>query len=382
MKNIHKIDDPHGIFLQKILLLLVFYSVIIIYIVQLVDFKPFDFLSKDFFAFYTGAKIVNEYGVDRIYDINLQVDIQNNIKNSYYPGEYTRNEARSFRNIPIVSLIFTPFANLDYVSAAILSGIFAILLIFVSLFLLLKINFDIILFLGSFFSIQVSANIFEGQISSIILISLIFIYFSYKKKNFFIAGLLSSLFLIKAQFLTLVPLLFLLTPRRKFIEGFIVGFISMILLNSFLYGFDFLPDYVKFLHLTEVPQYGTSQSQNYNIIGFFGGKLNNSVLGYIIIAIQYLIFCFVLYKSKSKNFDLKFSAVILAGISTMAHVMVSDLIVMLIPLFLLNINGYRKIWILCYFIFLPYLGFISSGWIVSVFNYLAGCKLVFVRTKL
>ncbi len=234
-------------FVFGFLISLIFFIVSFFYLL----FEAKTLTGTDFVSFITGAKMLREGYSKRLYDKDLQFKYQQKIS---FPE--TREWLLPFRNPPVVPLIFIPFTFFSLRTSFIL--LFAIntkiLFVFsnrVFKFFPLLSKFKVV-YLISFLYLPSVSILVLGQFSALLVLVFLFIYYFCKKGLYFKAGVLSSLLILKPQFLVFLPFLFVLISRkRELIKGFLLGFGPLLFINILISGRSLFFDYPKFLIETE-----------------------------------------------------------------------------------------------------------------------------------
>lgn len=319
-------------------------------------------VGSDFASFYTASTILKERGGEDLYDAGLQFEVQQKI----IKPETQTDMLLPFRNLPFVALIFLPFSYFDLLTAYRIYVIFLILGI-LALWLFAAKTFKNIKYWTIFylilFYLPISNNLLKAQISLFLLLIILFEYKMIKKDTYLGAGLLAGLLLIKIQFLTLIPFLFILTKNKKaFLRGFLLSSATLLII-SFLITPQFISSYPKFLILSETPQMGSRHFQMFTLSAFFNNITifsSNPLIGPILSTLIYMLIVFYFYKKKDKHsFDINFSISLFFVIVFSVHALMHELVILLASsLILINeakkgINiQYKKIALFVLFVYL------------------------------
>src|SRR3989344_4759821 len=211
--------------------------------------------GSDFVSYRTGAEIL--LGEDRknLYDISTQAKYQKE------ELDFLGRKVLPFRNPSPIALLFMPFAFLPEIWAYRLFAIanLAILVFAVQLFgksIFRKPNQYIYWVALTFW--PVISTIITGQISILLLVLFAYMYIFLETNKPFQLGIVSSLLLLKPQYVIFLPFLFLLTNLKgKYLKGLFLGGLMLLLLTVLISGVEFLWRYPKFLMATESPTYGS-----------------------------------------------------------------------------------------------------------------------------
>jgi len=302
---------------------------------------------SDFVSFLTGSSIISSESAGSIYDLETQRIAQSLIKESVPGGAIL-----PFRSLPFLAIFFKPFLSLN-----IISGYKIFLLINLSLLIIftfisgeiftdLKKCFYWFLIPLAFF--PVLHSLFLGQISLILLFIIFSLYYLLKNRKDFSSGALSALLLIKIQYLSIVPMLLMLSKnKRKFLMSFLIAFSILILINVKTVGLDAIYGYPAFLSSTEMGDFGSRPIEMFSFSSFLltlsGGKaLSLEDLLFVNFSVYVLVF-WIYYKSlKRISFDFLFIFSILSSLFFGIHVLDHDLVILLIPIFILLSQFLRK----------------------------------------
>lgn len=287
----------------------------------------------DFLAYVTGAKILQD-NPGNLYNINLQRQVQEGYTNRHFEG------ILSFRNTPITALMFVPFANMDKKIAYTVNYYLQTILALAFIFILFKTTKSDIIFLPLalifFPSIYQQTN---GQMMpALIGLTLVGIYYLFKTNRIFWAGVISAFLIFKIQFSIIIPFLFIFTgEKRKYLGGLAISSGVLLLMDSLLYRSFYFFDYIKFVAGTESYNAGTSLPSLYNLTAF----LNYFGISYfyagIVSAVLYvaILTASAVYRRKF-SFEKYFAAAVLLSFSLTLHSQLVDLILLLIPIFLIS----------------------------------------------
>ncbi len=305
----------------------------------------------DFLMYYTGAKIIKDEGIKKLYDWDAQVETQSELA-----GLEKMKGILAFRAPPITGLLVRPLAEMSYTEAfyplALVNIILVVLILAVYYKMVTvdkKIWFYLLLALPWY--IPIWSNVSAGQISLLILLIISLTYYFIKNRRMLLAGLVVGFVLLKPQFLIIIPMLVVLFSKDKKVKSLLIGIVSslavLVVLNIGLYGIGFLTTYPKFLFLSESVSYGTNVLLNYNLSSSLSLLISNSTyLKVTTVIVNLLLYGAVLLtlakKNEYINKDLAFAAIVFFTPLINLHTMPVDIVVFLLPLYLVSSDFYRK----------------------------------------
>src|SRR3989304_5187985 len=274
---------------QKIFINPTFWSGTLLFLVALMIFNrfffevPFSLIEgSDFLHFVAPAQTVKEGKGYLLYDVSTNFQVQKTLL-----GPELRTSVLTFRNLPFVTLIFLPFTFLPLLTALRLFGVIYIVLI--------------------------------------------------RKKDLWV-GVVTSLLLIKTQFVIFFPFLLLISKdKRTFFLGYLWGVLIIFLASSLIAGPSFWLHYPKYLLETEGPKFGSRVEELFTLYAFFQQigveKLASLILNGILYGVSVMLF-----KKNYKNagFNNSFIALTLFSLSFSMHILLHDLSILTILLFILT----------------------------------------------
>ena len=306
-------------------------------------------LSTDVISFLTGAKIIREGKVNFIYDIQTQHYYQNLVV-----SPYEKKMLLPFRNFPLVAVFYIPFLQTNLVDAYKIIFVVNILLLltfhrdFKIYFPKLK-KYKYLFFLPLIFYPSIS-NLIVGQYTPLVLLLFLFIYIFIKKEKSLLVGFLTSLLLIKSQYLLFSPFLYILVKdKKRYFLGFIIGFLLFMALNVLIAG-SLRPfmNYPDFILMTESPLYGSRPFQMYTLYGLIKSVFQSVKTSYLI-SINLLIYvatCVLVFTRRKIFSKLRFNDLftigILCTILFSVHALTHDLMLFLIPIYLYLVSGKKE----------------------------------------
>lgn len=279
---------------------------------------------------------------------------------------------------PITMLFFAPLASFDYQTSR---TVFSVL---VALFIILNAVFANIVFLKkertffSFLLIFIIIAIIPGTYNTIYLVQsnfflLFFLLLSFYKIDKPISGLYLAISVIFKPISGILLLYFIFNKKWKTVTWFSVSIVILLLITSFIWGFDNLANYILSPPTQRLPHSIYTQEVNQSLIGLLNRNLeiyglSDSAISFIYFSLSGIMVLITIIASKNLlKVNPQFS--FLAFIPLMLLIYPSSLIhymVYLIPVFLYFIflkKGEKYLWIFI----VPAFLFLSSE---TFFSYL------------
>ena len=303
-------------------------------------YTPYFLLKTDVISFLTGAKIIKEGNIGLLYDIETQFKYQNKVVTPY------QKVLLPFRNFPVTAIFYTPLLNMNLKDSY--GVVFAVNILLVVVFTILTFRVfpdlkknKIMYFVPFLFWPSVN-NMIVGQYTPVILLIFLWIYVSSKEKKDFLSGLATSLLVVKPQYLLFTPFALKLSVNKKnYLQGFIAGIIIFILINTIISkgNIRLFMDYPKFIFSTESSMFGSRPNQMYTFYGlgnFYLPRIDNSILLGANLFFYALVVGYVHIKKKINwNINKIFTLGIAATILFSVHVLTHDLMILLLPVFII-----------------------------------------------
>jgi hypothetical protein len=286
----------------------------------------------------TGGMIIREGKAKDLYNNETQLYYQNKVT---YP--YEKHILLPFRNIPIVGFLYIPFTYMSLKMATI--SIFVInlgiLFFFHKLFISnvpgLSESKQLLLLTLSYWPSV--ATLISGQIVGLILIAFALIFLTLIKKKYLLTGIFTSLLFLRPQTILFLPMLLLMVRnRKKFLAGFILSGLIIFMLNICISGAGVIFGFPKFVfsientffngRLSDVSSVYFTIKQLFPSVGSSGLLVINGLL--------YLFFLIIFFiKRKSLSLIAGYSASLLITLLFSIHILSHDLIILLIPIYLI-----------------------------------------------
>jgi hypothetical protein len=299
------------------------------------------YLNMDFVPQLLGAVLIKSGYSNNLYDLNTQTFAFAKLMGS--PSEVFL----PYRNVPLIAFVFTPFLYLTIRQGFELLFFINVALLLASLFLINKILhvrfWAVTLFIIAIGFMPIFYTLCLAQTTVFILFVCSGIYYFLNKDKPFLVGLLCSLLLLKLNLFPLSIFIFVLVNNKlKFLKGFLLGIVPLVLINLLIGGWSFIPVYFKFLFTTENELYGTYANHIFSINLFLNMLHISTVMTLIILFLLHVVLLLVLIKFRTKfSLNAAFSYSIFSILLLGLHVQVQDTILVLIPLIIL-FNGYMK----------------------------------------
>lgn len=178
--------------------------------------------------------------------------------------------------------------------------------------------------------------LFQGQPTVIVFFILCIYLFYFVKGNIGVSGVISSLILLKLQYLTLLPFLFLLIKnKKKYLVALSVSISIYLLINIVLYGRSFLFDYSAFLKFTENFKYFSSPNYMLSVQAWLVQlfKINSFDFSILLISgLLYALFFVSMMFFGKKTYTTKtlFGVGIIFGLLFSLHFLTQDLLLIFI----------------------------------------------------
>lgn len=303
--------------------------------------------GSDFISYFSGASIIREGEGNLIYDLSTQKEYFGDIiypLKAAFPNRYIAP--------PFVALLYFPFTFFNYFTSYKLFFIANLGLFVILLFLMNKTFTELVdkykfLIIVPFYFFPVFVTLFMGQTSFLLALIFLLIYISLKKQKSKELGILSAILLIKPQYAVAIPFLFLLVKKKKQFLLWFLGTILILFLTSLLIaGPKALSDYLPYALSTENPEFGNRAHQMFSLHAaisyfFFNSNLSN-IYSLIINFAVYIPTLYVFAKRVSKiRLKMAFILVIFLTLTFSVHVLSHDLILLLLPIFIILNDAFK-----------------------------------------
>lgn len=287
--------------------------------------------SSDYSAFITGAKIVKDGLASELYDVATQVSYQETIV------KFSQMKLLPFRYLSIVACVFLPLSYLDnsmgYSVFLVLNFmILTAICFFVSKFIL-RVHF-IFIFVYALSLSPVFISLVQGQTSMILAIISIVIYYLLFNKKDGLAGIATAFLFFKPQYFLIFPFLFILSRKKKrFLAGFSLSVLVVILLSILIQGWQSLLSFPQFLTITEGAEYGSRYWHMVTIVGFLRSLNLENDFSLIVNLSLYVFSIYLFIKSyEVAKFNTYFSIAMILAVIFSIHSLQHDLVILAIPL--------------------------------------------------
>lgn len=305
----------------------------------------------DFVMYLTAGYIIRNGEIKNLYEKNTQYTYQKKIVE---PGKL--NGLLAFRAPPMIAYLFAPLTHLSYAYAFKLMALTNILVILISTYLIYKnwsINKNLLMLLmaNCIIFFPAWATISSGQITSFVLLFSILGLLQIKRGKNILGGIFLGFTFLKPQFIIIIPLISATLIKEKKAKKFLVGavttLVTLIALNTLLFGPGFISEYPKYLLQSESRELGTDIYKSFNLAPIITEKqtliMTNTFL--------YLL-ALILLKNKG-NKPAAYNAITLLTPLINVHTMPTDTLIHLFPLILMlkNDTVFALIVIISYYLF-------------------------------
>ena len=192
--------------------------------------------------------------------------------------------------------------------------------------------------------------IWQVQPTAVLFLITALLYAAITKRKHSLTGILCALFVIKPQYLIIVPFVYLLVERSPgFVRTFLVSCLILLTANLIISGPHMLFfDYPKLLSFTDNPTYGNRWYEMYSVqqlVYRFSRAFTDSIIPPLVAgAIFYLFGLYTINKRIADKYPLEeiFPLIIVVALTSAYHVLPQDMALLAIPVVLssgVNINN-------------------------------------------
>ena len=331
----------------KRLLILYLACMAAMHIFVLFSFKDFTIKAyNDFAAFYTAGMIVKEGQSKRLYDLDLQRQMQA----QFATRAKIKNTLLPYIHPPFEAQLFSLLAYLKYRQAYLLWTGMQLVFLGLAIFLLMPdgtrtiTNAILLGFLGVGL-FPTAMALLQGQDSVLLLLIFSSSLFSWRRMHDFLSGSVLAVGLIKFHLVIPIVLIFLLRRRYKFVLGFALVAILLLLLSAEMVGWSELMHYPRYLWtLDHTSNEGITALGNMpNIRGVLASIVRTSSLAEVIPWLSLAVG--IIFTARSWHGDEEsntvrssagFSLAIIVSMITSYYVYSYEMILLLIPLIVLG----------------------------------------------
>jgi Glycosyltransferase family 87 len=309
--------------------------------------------NADFAIFYTGALVFRQYGPTRLYDLELQEQLQREVlgESYFYSG------LLPFNHPPFELLIFLPLSYLPYKAAFLLwvslNGLSLLAIPALAAQAapgeFKKRTWTPLLAASSFYPFLVC--LWQGQVSILLFWLLSFVWLALSRKKERLAGAVLGLAFIKFHIVYLLAVLFVLKGRWKALLGLAGSLAVLSALSGWALGITGLKAYwnLLFRMSTVENQLGISVERMQNWAGqlyLLGLRKAHSPSGSILLMGVAVLLLVLLWRGTWKrdesNFNLRFAGTLLLGVIAAPHLYIHDLCITFLSLLICS-NSLRKV---------------------------------------
>jgi hypothetical protein len=294
--------------------------------------------GTDFPEFYAAAKVVKAGLGHRLYDPLIQQQFQ---------IQYTGRIGTYFNHPPFEVLFYLPFAAAPPQRAYVLWSLLNLgLLIAIARLLqhyaFTPVGWQVLLALFLVFA-PVLLNLLQGQDSVLLLFFVAMSFVALTRGNEFLAGCLLACGLFKFHLILPLALILAVNRTKRFLLGFLLLAVVLILISVAICGPGFLVAYPRFLSgLPNLPFSGIHPRQMANVRGLAALLIPGSRSGLMLtIAASLLMFSFALRRSivarkQSQAAALVFANAGLVSVLVSYHLSPHDLSLLLVPMAIIS----------------------------------------------
>lgn len=305
-------------------------------------------LGSDLVSYLTGALAIREgYGTN-LYNYQTQAHFQAEVIKPF-----KEQSILPFHNFPLLAAAFIPLTYFNLLTAYKLFVAFLFIVLgafsYISTRTFKNIPKGSFWFIVAFLFYPSLDAAFSGQVTLLILFLLLSIFIYLKKGEGLIAGALSSLLLLKVQYVIFVPFLVILTKDKKaLLKGFLASSGVIFLSSVLISGWDFFSAYPQYVLSMQRPEFGIRVHDMFTLFAFAEQIPSLSFLSSgALMAFNLIFYLFALYffskKISKKSLNLSFATAVLLTLLFAVHGVNHDLALLLIPIFvLLNIMKSKK----------------------------------------
>ncbi|MCH7641362.1 DUF2029 domain-containing protein [Patescibacteria group bacterium] len=297
-------------------------------------------MGSDYLSYITGASLVRENQGNKIYDLATQSAYQKEIL-----ALRDKEGVLPFKSPPFVAILFLPLTFFSFLTGYKVFAIFNLTLLALLTFLFAKTFPEVrklsFWFLVPFLYLSSMQTIIAGQISFVTTLIVLALLVFLNSKRVFAAGIVSSLLILKPQYVIAIPFFLLLSKKRKsFMTGFALALMFLILISIAVSGLPALLGYPSYLLSTENPTYGSHLQDMFTLNSTLLSIPDVERLGYgyslLINGIFYLAALYLFMRRYTKvSYTQSFISATILFLVFAVHVQSHDLSVLLVPVFLL-----------------------------------------------
>lgn len=320
-------------------------SLIIIYIFQWFTMitSPSLRTGTDFISYYSVARISQEYGIAKIYDVNMQQEFQEEAVGF----RLTEGQVLLYLHVPYIIPILVLFVSKNYIFSfivwvALMLSIYS----FASFFLLKNITKNSIgfYFVGLVLFFPFFQSLLLGQDTSILFLGITFWLIGIKKDNEWFSAIGVAITSVRPHF-CLLFLLSLLFYNPKSIWKYIFTTGGLVLLSFLLIGWNGIQQFIEILQISaDGNWYGMNENAMFNLIGLISRTLPFldaeiiRVFGWVGYFVG-IIFAIVLWAKRTQPNEWLISISIILALFFAPHLHYHDLTLLVIPLVFLSFES-------------------------------------------
>lgn len=304
--------------------------------------NPVERTGSDFIAFFSAGRVAQIEGADRVYDLNLQQEIQEHeVGFPLVPGQVLLYNHLPFL-IPILQAIISPhYVNSFYLWVFLLICLYITGLLFLSRSLKDKEFSSREIWLtgiGGLLFLPLFVSLINGQDTAFLFLGVAIWVYGLLSGKELLAGFGLSLTTVRPHIAIMLALPMLFRYRKTFIS-FILGAGALAIFSILILGWDGTLQFLNLIRISAGGEWhGMKENAMYNLIGLLtriwplAEAATIRTVGWIVYGITIIALC--IFWSRSKDLKAgKIGLTITLALFTVPHLHFHDLTLMLIPIY-------------------------------------------------
>jgi hypothetical protein len=324
--------------------------------------------QADYVAYLTGAEVLVRGEGRRLYNLGLQGRVVDSLFATGYPGTLP------YLTLPFVAVMFVPFTYLTVETGYKIFFVINLLVLAWGTVKFGQLFGEVRRLKGwwilPFASLYFIRTVAFGQISTFLLVGVLYLYQYLINRDDFRAGMATGVLLLKPQLLVFVPFLVLLSKRRAvYVLGFLLVSMVLLVVSMFISGADFYRDYFILLQSThtESELLRSGVVIMYSLFALIEitfpslGLIGRYGINFLVYFAAFVIFAAFYKKFKRPDNPIFFAIALIFSVVFCVHIYLHDMLLLLIPVFVcfnkyLSERDWRYLLAGGVVYFLPYLG--------------------------
>jgi len=304
--------------------------------------NPIERTGSDFIAFFSAGRVAQNEGTARVYDLNLQQEIQEHeVGFPLAPGQVLLYNHLPFL-IPILQAIVSPnYVNSFYLWVFLLICLYITGLLFLSRSLKAKefTSRDIWLTaIGGLLFLPLFVSLINGQDTAFLFLGAAIWMYGLLSGKEMLAGFGLSLTTVRPHISIMLALPMLFHYRKTFV-GFVLGAGGLALFSILILGLEGTLQFINLIRISAGGEWhGMKENAMYNLIGLLTrilpgvGAATVRTIGWIVYGITIITLC--IFWARSKNLESgKIGLTVILALFTVPHLHFHDLTLLLIPVY-------------------------------------------------